>query len=187
MATYSSFWLNGHTIDNVEEYFQVSGDGTWATDVEIFALSHILGICMYAFDVYYRDTAHNMITEINLCEMGIYLNHQEITMRWPFLFHRDWYKVRIKCLQFQYLTELTCLIVHTGQDHQGSKQASKHHHHQQHHPSASIFKETLIKSIHIIHLQASSSKHHEENPSSATLSFRKKGRRRGRNYNNTQI
>ena len=49
-------WLNGRTIDNVEEYIQLSGmekDGTWATDVEVFALSHLLGICLYTFDERY--------------------------------------------------------------------------------------------------------------------------------------
>ena len=78
-------WLNGRTIDNVEEYIQLSGmeaDGTWATDVEMFALSHLLGICLYAFDEHYSKWSRyspcnidNMITENNLCEMGIYLNH----------------------------------------------------------------------------------------------------------------
>ena len=78
-------WLNGRTIDNVEEYIQLSGmekDGTWATDVEVFALSHLLGICLYTFDERYSKWSRyspcnidNMITESNLCEMGIYLNH----------------------------------------------------------------------------------------------------------------
>ena len=78
-------WLNGRTIDNVEEYIQLSGmekDGTWATDVEVFALSHLFGICLYTFDERYSKWSRyspcnidNMITESNLCEMGIYLNH----------------------------------------------------------------------------------------------------------------
>ena len=76
-------WLNGRTIDNVEEYIQLSGMenyGTWATDVEMFALSHLLGICLYTFDERYSKWSRYspcnidyMITESNLCEMGIYM------------------------------------------------------------------------------------------------------------------
>ena len=78
-------WLNGRTIDNVEEYIQLSGmekDGTLATDVEVLALSHLLGICLYTFDERYSKWSRyspcnieNMITVSNLCEMGIYLNY----------------------------------------------------------------------------------------------------------------
>ena len=56
-------WLNGRTIDNVEEYIQLSGmekDGTWATDVEVFALSHLLGICLSLAKATPLDPQHRM-------------------------------------------------------------------------------------------------------------------------------
>ena len=58
--------------------------GTRGTDLEMFTLSHLLGICVYYYKASDNGRWHrispcsndNMITESNLCEMGIYLNHQ---------------------------------------------------------------------------------------------------------------
>ena len=76
------------TDSEMEKYLASSCmecNGTRGTDVEIMCISHLLSICVY----YHIPTASceagrwnrinpcidSMITESNLCEMGIYLNH----------------------------------------------------------------------------------------------------------------
>ena len=80
-ATVIADLLRHYVLDMTEDQINcMAHAGTWGTDVEMFALSHLLGICVY----YYKEGSWNrispctidtMITESNLCEMGIYLNH----------------------------------------------------------------------------------------------------------------
>ena len=42
-------WHHGRSVENVAEYIEITEmeEGTWATDVEMFALIHLLGVCLY--------------------------------------------------------------------------------------------------------------------------------------------
>ena len=78
-------WHHGRSVENVVEYIEITEmeeEGTWATDVEMFALTHLLGVCLYVhidetgmWNKYSPCTIDSMITDGNLCEMGIYMNH----------------------------------------------------------------------------------------------------------------
>ncbi len=60
--------------------------GTWATEIEILTMVHMLCIDIYTFDEackWYRFSAKNVEESANISDMGIYLNHK----------HREHYDV----------------------------------------------------------------------------------------------
>ena len=74
-----------HDNRSIDEYIQISKmdeSSTWATQVEMFALTHLLGICLYVYSEHFGRwnkydpcILDSMITDGNLCNMGIYVNH----------------------------------------------------------------------------------------------------------------
>ncbi len=67
---------------NVEDYVmrqRMFDAGTWATEVEILAMSHMLCIDIYTFDEvckWYKFSANNVEESADISDMGIYLNHK---------------------------------------------------------------------------------------------------------------
>ena len=74
-----------HDNRSIDEYIHISKmdeSSTWATQVEMFALTHLLGICLYVYSEHFGRwnkydpcILDSMITDGNLCNMGIYVNH----------------------------------------------------------------------------------------------------------------
>ena len=77
--------LIGDPTIGIERYIQsnkVERNGSWATEVEIYALSHLLRTCIYSYIVHNRDwwcinpgILDATLTSNDISEMGIYINH----------------------------------------------------------------------------------------------------------------